>query len=56
MAFDITAATPVLKQYYTEMKVASLVFKSPVMAVMPKDTNGGGSTYEGVIRSAIREG
>lgn len=53
MAFDITAATPILKQYYTPMKVESLVFKSPTVALMPKDTSGSGSTYEGAIRSAI---
>ena len=53
MAFDITAATPVLKQYYTPMKVESLVFKSSLLAVMPKDTSGSGSSYEGAIRSAI---
>lgn len=53
MAFDITAATPILKQYYTPMKVESLVFKSPLLGILPKDTNGSGSTYEGAIRSAI---
>lgn len=53
MAFDITAATPILKQYYTPMKVESLVFKSAAAGIMPKDTSGSGSTYEGAIRSAI---
>ena len=53
MAFDITAATPVLKQYYTPKKIESLVFQSPLLAIMPKDTNGSGSTYEGAIRSAV---
>ena len=51
--FDITAATPVLKQYYTPMKVESLVFTSPTLAVMPKDTSGSGSAYIGAIRSSI---
>lgn len=51
--FDITAATPVLKQYYTPMKVESLVFTSPTLAVLPKDTGGSGSAYIGAIRSAI---
>ena len=53
MSFDITAATPVLKQYYTGSKIESLVFKSPTVALMPKDTSGSGATYEGAIRSAI---
>jgi hypothetical protein len=53
MAFDITAATPVLKQYYTPMKVETLVFTSPALALMPKETNGSGSAYYGAIRSAI---
>ena len=51
--FDITAATPILKQYYTKMKVETLVFKSSAFGIMPKDTSGGGSTYEGTVRSAI---
>lgn len=51
--FDITAATPVLKQYYTPMKVESLVFESPTLAIMPKDTGGSGSNYIGAIRSSI---
>jgi hypothetical protein len=53
MGFDITAATPVLKQYYTPMKVETLVFTSPSLAFMPKDTGGSGSAYVGAIRSAI---
>ncbi len=53
MAFDITAATPVLKQYYTPKKVESLVLQSPLLAIMPKDTNGAGVSYVGAIRSAI---
>ena len=53
MSFDITAATPVLKQYYTGQKVESLVFKSPTVALMPKDTSGSGEAYYGAIRSSI---
>jgi hypothetical protein len=53
MAFDITAATPILKQYYTPMKVETLVFTSPVLAAMPKETSGSGSAYIGSIRSSI---
>jgi hypothetical protein len=53
MGFDITAATPVLKQYYTPMKVETLVFTSPTLAFMPKETNGSGSSYIGAIRSSI---
>lgn len=53
MAFDITAATPVLKQYYTPKKVESLVFQSPLQAIIPKDTGGSGVAYVGSIRSAI---
>ncbi len=53
MAFDISAATPVLKNYYTPKKVESLVFQSPALAIMPKDTGGSGVAYVGAIRSAI---
>lgn len=53
MAFDITAATPVLKQYYTPKKVETLVLQSPLLGIMPKDTNGSGASYVGTIRSAI---
>lgn len=53
MAFDITAATPILKQYYTPMKVETLVFTSPTVALLPKETSGSGSSYIGAIRSAI---
>lgn len=53
MSFDITAATPILKQYYTPKKIESLVFTSPLQAIMPKDTGGSGVAYVGAIRSAI---
>ncbi len=53
MAFDITAATPILKQYYTPKKIESLVLQSPLLAIMPKDTGGSGSSYVGAIRSSI---
>jgi len=53
MAFDISAATPILKQYYTTKKVETLVIQSPALAVMPKDTGGSGSAYLGAIRSSI---
>ena len=53
MAFDITAATPILKQYYTKKKIESLVFESVTLAKIPKDTNGSGVAYVGAIRSAI---
>jgi hypothetical protein len=53
MAFDISAATPILKQYYTPKKVETLVIQSPALAVMPKDTGGSGVAYVGAIRSAI---
>jgi len=51
--FDITAATPILKQYYTPMKVETLVRTSPTLALVPKDTGGSGSAYIGAIRSSI---
>ena len=53
MAFDITAATPILKQYYTKKKIESLVFESVTLAKIPKDTSGSGVAYVGAIRSAI---
>ena len=53
MAFDITAATPILKQYYSPKKVETLVFKSPLQAIIPKDTGGSGIAYVGAIRSAL---
>ena len=51
--FGLAQVTPVLKQYYTEKMIESLVFKSPVIGLMPKDTNAGGVNYIGAIRSAI---
>lgn len=53
MAFDISAATPILKQYYTKKKIESLVFESELLKSMPKDTGGSGVSYIGAIRSAI---
>ena len=53
MAFDITAATPVLKQYYTPKKIETLVFKSPLQGIIAKDTGGSGIAYVGAIRSAL---
>lgn len=53
MAFDISAATPILKQYYSAKKVETLVFKSPLQAIIPKDTGGSGVAYVGAIRSAL---
>lgn len=53
MAFDIAAATPILKQYYTPKKIESLVFQSPAQGIIPKDTGGSGVAYVGAIRSAI---
>ena len=53
MAFDISAATPILKQYYTAKKIETLVFQSPLQAIIPKDTSGSGVSYVGAIRSAL---
>lgn len=53
MAFDISAATPILKQYYTTKKVETLVLQSPLQGLIPKDTAGSGVAYVGPIRSAI---
>lgn len=51
--FDITAATPILKNRYTKEKIQTLAFKSALFALMPKDTDQGGTSYIGAIRSAI---
>lgn len=51
--FDITAATPILKNRYTKEKIQTLAFKSSLFALMPKDTDQGGQQYIGAIRSAI---
>ncbi len=53
MSFDISAATPILKQYYTNKKVETLVLQSPLQGIIPKDTGGSGVAYVGPIRSAI---
>ena len=51
--FDITAATPILKNRYTTEKIQTLAFKSALLGIMPKDTSQGGMQYVGAIRSAI---
>lgn len=51
--FDINAATPILKNRYTDKKIQTLAFKSALLAIMPKDTSQGGQQYVGAIRSAI---
>ena len=51
--FDFTAATPILKNRYTKEKIQTLAFKSSFLAIIPKDTEGGGYAYIGAMRSAI---
>jgi len=51
--FDTSAATPILKNRYTDKKIQTLAFKSALLALMPKDSSQGGAQYVGAIRSAI---
>jgi hypothetical protein len=51
--FDITAATPILKNRYTDKKIETLAFSSPTLAKFPKKTDGGGLQYVGAIRNAV---
>lgn len=51
--FDSTAATQVLKIRYTEKKIETLTYQSALLALMAKDDNGGGASYNGSIRSAV---
>ena len=51
--FDITAATPILKNRYTEMEIETLAFQSPGLAKFPKKTDGGGLQYVGALRNAV---
>lgn len=51
--FDVTAATPILKNRYTEMKVETLAFVSPGIGKMPKKSDGGGQQYVGALRNAV---
>lgn len=51
--FDVTAATPILKNRYTEKKIETLAFQSPALAKFPKKTDGGGLQYVGAIRYGI---
>lgn len=50
---DITAVGPVLKNRYTDKKVETISFQSPLLALMPKKTDLGGAQYIGAIRNAI---
>lgn len=50
--FDITAATPILKQRYTDKKIETVAFMSELLGMMPKDPNYGGSLYVGALRNA----
>lgn len=51
--FDVTAATPILKNRYTDMKIETLAFSSPGLGKMPKKTDGGGLQYVGAVRNAV---
>jgi hypothetical protein len=41
-----------VKQRYTKKKVESIVIKSSLLGIMPKNTNGGGASWQGTIRNA----
>ncbi len=51
--FDVSAATPILKNRYTTSRIQTLAFKSAFLAMIPKLTDEGGNAYIGAIRSAI---
>ena len=51
--FDTTAASGILKNRYTTMRIQTLAFKSALLALLPKDTEQGGTAYIGAIRSAV---
>jgi hypothetical protein len=51
--FDVTAATPILRQRYTDKKIETLAFVSPLLGILPKDPNKGGSLYVGAVRNAV---
>lgn len=51
--FDVTAATPILKNRYTEKKIETLAFQSAGLGKIPKKTDGGGLQYVGAIRNAV---
>ena len=51
--FDTSAATPILKNRYTKMRVQTLAFMSALLAVIPKDAEAGGNAYYGAVRSAV---
>lgn len=52
--FDITAATPVLKQRYTRKKVLTLAYTDQTFwAMVAKNENAGGISYNQPIRNAL---
>jgi hypothetical protein len=51
--FDITAATPILKERYTLEDVQTIAFKSAALGIIKKDTTYGGKEYIGAIRNAV---
>lgn len=50
--FDITALQSIGKQRYTPKKVQTLAIKSALLGLMPKNTNGGGLSWQGAVRNA----
>lgn len=50
--FDQTAASAVLKEYYTRKDLETAVFKSPSLGIIPKDTTGTGRLFDGPLRIA----
>jgi len=52
--FDITAATPVLKQRYTKKKILTLAYTDqPFWAAVSKNESGGGISYNVPMRNAL---
>jgi hypothetical protein len=50
--FDFTAASAVLKEYYTRKDVETSVFKSPALGIIPKNYTGSGEHFVGPLRIA----
>lgn len=53
MAWDLSGALPILKEWYTPKKVEELTFASSAYGMMPKISNLEGDTLNGAIKLAL---
>lgn len=52
--FDVNSAAAISKQRYTDKVIETLMFQSPLLGLMPKASNYGGTAYNGSMRPAVQ--